>query len=195
MTRHTWLGWVIAAQSTLLLGGTASHAVRPAKSLYTALDRTHCSAVDPATDGRQLRCQGLPGYPVYLSEADLRAFVSVGANAETRKAATQTLAASNSIFPGATQRATLEWRFVIRDEKPAPYALILRYFTVRDNRRGQVLVVTRVTDTEACHVAYIDALANPNAIILARRIADERARKFDCKGTPVRIGAAGLSPM
>jgi hypothetical protein len=57
------------------------------------------------------------------------------------------------------------------------------------------VVVTRVTDTEACHVAYIDALANPDPIILARRIADEQARAFNCLSEPSRIGATGKSPM
>ena len=76
-----------------------------------------------------------------------------------------------------------------------PYATIVRYFTKNDQRRGEVLVVTRVTETEACHVAYVDAVANPNAIIIARRVADERARKFDCKTDPARIGATGKSPM
>jgi hypothetical protein len=73
--------------------------------------------------------------------------------------------------------------------------MIVRYFTKSQTKRGQVLVVTRVTDREACHVAYIDAVANANAIILARRIADEKARKFDCKSDPARVGAVGKSPM
>ena len=55
-----------------------------------------------------------------------------------------------------------------------PYAAIVRYFTAVDGAKGEVLVVSRITATEACHVAYIDALATPEAIVLARRVADER---------------------
>lgn len=185
----------VAAALGPLLAAADAGAVRPSKSLYTALDRSHCEAVGQKPDGQHLRCQGLPGYPLYIVESQSKSFVSVGADGEARRAARQTLEVSNTLFKDKTARATVEWRFVIRDEKPAPYAMIVRYFTRKDKRSGQVLVVTRVTDSEACHIAYIDAIANPNAIMLARRIADERAKRFDCKGDPVRIGAAGKSPM
>ena len=65
---------------------------------------------------------------------------------------------------------------------------LLRYFTAVDSAKGEVLVVSRITATEACHVAYIDALATPEAIVLARRVADERARSFDCRDEPRREG-------
>ncbi|MGE0698546.1 MAG: hypothetical protein AB7O57_05570, partial [Hyphomicrobiaceae bacterium] len=90
---------------------------------------------------------------------------------------------------------TLEWRFVKRDGKVMPYATIQRYFTRNDTGAGEVLVVTKVTATEDCHVAYIDALADPQAIALARQVADRDARAFDCTATPKRIGRAGKSPM
>jgi hypothetical protein len=44
-------------------------------------------------------------------------------------------------------------------------------------------------------VAYIDALANADAISLARRIADGRARTFDCRREPRVEGDTGRSPM
>lgn len=177
-----------------LMSGPAM-AVRPVKSLYTAVDLSHCDQISKSEDGTRMLCEGLPGYPVFVAEGDLRFFISVGKNGETRRAAQQTLASFNTLFKGNSTRATLEWRFVIRDGKPVPFAMIARYFTKSDAKRGQVLVITRVTDSETCHVAYIDAVANPSAIVLARRIADERARKFDCKGDPVKVGATGKSPM
>ena len=195
MTSTKQVGWALVSLLAHAATSGEAMAVRPAKSLYTALDLAHCNTIASHPDGNRLLCEGLPGYPIYVAAGDLRYFVSVGKDGEARRAATQTLSAFNTLFKDSSTRATLEWRFVIRDEKPAPFAMIVRYFTKRDNKRGQVLVVTRVTDTEACHVAYIDAVANPNAIVLARRIADERARKFDCKGDPVRIGATGKSPM
>jgi hypothetical protein len=177
-----------------MAGWGVAHAVRPSKSLYTALDLSHCIEADGDAGGWR-KCEGLPGYPVYVAEDDLRFFVSVGEDGGKRRAASQTLAAFNTLFKGSSTRTAVEWRFVIRDEKPAPYAMILRYFTKSDRGKGEVLVVTRVTETEACHIAYIDAVANPNAIVLARRMADERARKTDCKGEPVKVGVTGKSPM
>jgi len=56
-------------------------------------------------------------------------------------------------------------------------------------------VVSKVSDTEACHVAYIDALANPDAIAMARQIADRQAKGFDCRQEPRTEGATGRSPM
>ena len=45
----------------------------------------------------------------------------------------------------------------------------------------QVLVVTRLGETgTVCHVAYVDALLNPNANALAREAADTIARIFTC---------------
>ena len=172
-----------------------SGAVRPAKSIYTALDRAKCQVQTGQSSYKQWLCQGLDGFPIVLSENALHAFLSVGADAGLRKAAKQTLSASNTVFHDRSGRSALEWRFIIRDKKPVPYALIVRYFTREGSRRGQVLVVMRITDREACHVAHIDAVANPNAIMMARRIADTDARKFDCKKEPVRAGVDGMSPM
>ena len=76
-----------------------------------------------------------------------------------------------------------------------PYAIIVRFHTAVDGRKGDVLVVSKVSTNETCHVAYIDALANHDAITLARQIADGRARTFDCTGEPTAEGATGRSPM
>ena len=42
-------------------------------------------------------------------------------------------------------------------------------------------------------MAYIDALANTDAIALARQIADRRAKSFDCRQEPQTEGATGKS--
>ena len=185
---------ILAALLLVVLTGTAS-AIRPSKSIYTALDLAHCRDVANDRGRRSLICDGLQGFPIHIGLGDLHYFVSVGPDGATRRAASQTLAPYNSLFPVKSRRAAIEWRFIIRDEKPVPYAMIVRYFTKQGNKRGQVLVVTRITDHEACHVAHIDAMANSDAIMLARRIADEQARTFDCKNEPLRIGAVGKSPM
>ena len=88
-------------------------------------------------------------------------------------------------------------RGVVFDEeqKPVPYATIVRYFTGEGARRGEVLVVMRVAGSEACHVAYVDALANPDAMVLAREAADARGRGAACPPKPVILGATGRSPL
>jgi hypothetical protein len=165
------------------------------KSLYTTIDLKVCKQVKRDRDGGAWRCEGLAGYPVYFAEGDLRHFVSVGPDAEKRRAATQTLGAFNSIFEKGSSRATIEWRFDRRGERKLPYAIIVRYHTSREGRRGDVLVVSKVTPSETCHVAYIDALANEDAIALARQVADRRAKPFDCRKQPTPEGDRGKSPM
>ena len=59
---------------------------------------------------------------------------------------------------------------------------------------GDVLVISKVTPEETCHVAYIDALANADAIALARRIADAEARSFDCRSRAAGPGRKGQKP-
>ena len=122
-------------------------------------------------------------------------FVSVGADPQKRRAATQTLGAFNSMFEKGHSRATIEWRFNRRGERKIPYAIIVRFHTSRDGRNGDVLVVSKVSDAETCHMAYIDALANPDAIALARQIADRQAKSFDCRQEPRTEGETGRSPM
>lgn len=190
MTRLTLISALVAAA---FIAGPLS--ASPLKSLYTTIDLTRCRQTSKGPDGGSWLCEGLSGYPVYIAEGDLRTFVSVGRNPRKRRAAEQTLAPFNSLFRGNSQRATLEWRFVKRDGKVEPFATIQRYFTKSDTAAGEVLVVTKVTRTEDCHVAYIDALANTDAIVLARAVADNEARKFDCKAEPRTVGKRGRSPM
>jgi hypothetical protein len=186
-----WAAWL----ALLLAAPQEARAIQQVKSLYTVIDLDKCKPVATHPDGNQWLCEGLPGYPVYIAEGDLRFYLSAGPKAAETRAAKQTLVPFNTVFEGNSNRTTVEWRFIIRDGNPVPYASIVRYFTSSDDSQGQVLVVTRVTDTEACHVAYIDALANPDPIVLARRVADEQARAFNCRSEPSRIGAAGKSPM
>jgi hypothetical protein len=138
------------------------------RSVYTTLDLAHCTTLKSTPDGTTYKCPGLPEVPVYFAEGDDRTFLSAGAALAKSRAAQQTLKSFNSVFPKAGGRATIEWRFVIRDNRKVPYAMIVRYFTEIDKAKGQVLVVSRVTDKDACHVAYIDARANPDAIVMAR---------------------------
>jgi hypothetical protein len=173
----------------------APAAANPVKSLYTTVDLKVCRQLKRHRDGGAWRCEGLAGLPVYVAEGDLRHFVSVGADPQKRRAATQTLGAFNSIFEKGHSRATIEWRFSRRGERKIPYAIIVRFHTSREGHNGDVLVVSKVSDAETCHMAYIDALANPDAIALARQVADREAKSFDCRQQPRTEGATGRSPM
>lgn len=184
---------IIATAAVLCSGGAL--AVQPVKSLYTALDPAACRAVPDRGRGVARVCEGLPGYPVYVAEGDRGVFLSVGPEPEARRAAQQTLGAVNTLFEKNGQRPTVEWRFIVRDGKTVPYATIVRYRTRSRTDSGEVLVVMRVTERDACHVAYIDALANPDAIVRARRIADTVARSEPCPDRPRIDGVHGQSPM
>ena len=172
----------------------SSHA-NPLKSQYTTIDLKACAKLKAHPDGSAWRCRGLPGYPVYVAEGDLRTFISVGANAEKRRAAEQTLGPFNTIFPAGSRRATLEWRFNRKGDALVPYAIILRYYTKGDTGRGEVLVVTKVSPGQTCQMAYIDALATHEPMVLAHRMADETARSFDCNTEPVTVGSRGKNPL
>jgi hypothetical protein len=177
------------------LFGAAPTSAHPVKSLYTTVELKTCKPIKPHPHGGAWLCEGLGGLPVYVAEGDLRQFLSVGANAQLRRAATQTLGAFNTIFEKGSDRATIEWRFDRRGERQIPYATIVRFHTLRDGRKGDVLVVLKVDSAETCHVAYIDALANSDAIQLARQVADAKAKAFDCRQEPRAEGAGGKSPM
>ena len=186
----------------MVLGGCLASALdhspaaaNPVKSLYTTVKLKTCKQVKRHRDGGAWLCEGLAGLPVYVAEGDLRQFLSVGADAPKRRAATQTLGAFNSIFENGSDRATIEWRFDRRGEKQIPYAIIVRFHTAQDGRKGDVLVVSKVGAAETCHVAYVDALANSDAITLARFVADKQAKTFDCRSEPHTEGATGKSPM
>jgi hypothetical protein len=189
---------VVAAGGSICLAslfGAAPVAANPLKSLYTTVELKACKPIKPHPDGGAWLCDGLGGLPVYIGEGHLRQFLSVGANAQTRRAATQTLGAFNTIFEKGSDRATIEWRFDRRGERQIPYATIVRFHTSRDGRKGDVLVVLKVGPADSCHVAYIDALANSDAIALARQVADVEAKAFDCRQEPRAEGAGGKSPM
>ena len=109
--------------------GHSPAAANPVKSLYTTIELKACKQVKRHRDGGAWLCEGLAGLPVYIAEGDLRQFLSVGADAQKRRAATQTLGAFNSIFEKGSDRATVEWRFNRRGERQIPYAIIVRFHT------------------------------------------------------------------
>lgn len=170
-------------------------AVQQPKSRYSTVDLAKCEQTVRGSKEKAWICPGLPGYPLYISVDGQRTFFSPGPKAATRRAARQALSSASSLFDGKSRRAAIEWRFVIRDKKVVPYATIVRYFTQGAAGRGEVVVVTKVAEIESCQVARIDALANGDAMVLARAVADRKARSFECGNDPEVVGTVGKSAM
>jgi len=146
------------------------------ESAYTEVNLDACSLVESDDFGSRWACPGYRGIPVMIAEGDLRFFVSYGLTSMQEKAAGQTLPPFNHLGE------MIEWRLSNAEGRWRPFATILRYVTAREqgDKEAQILVVTRLGEGATCHVAYIDATANPDANVLARKAADERARDFDC---------------
>jgi hypothetical protein len=134
--------------------------------------------------GATFACPGYKGIPVMVAEGDLRFFVSYGLTSTTERAAGQTLPPFNHLGK------TIEWRLSNVEGGWKPVATILRWFTDKGENQtgGEVLVITKISPGATCHIAYVDARANPDANTLARKAADDLARDFDCADEPDIIG-------
>ena len=140
-------------------------------------------------DGSTTRvCACKSGLVVLISEDDLRETVSVGRN---RTAAANAPAGGTSFGPFNSTAHTVEWRAL----NGKPFAIIQRWHIADvsgEDKNGRpiakpVLAVTRLPPGPACHVAYVDVKANPNANELARNAADEFARDFKCGKEEVKV--------
>jgi hypothetical protein len=152
-------------------------------SVYTPLNLNACKNVTPPEAreyGGVFLCKGYDAMNVRVAEGDLRMFVSYGPKSATQTAAYETVPKFNSIGE------MLEWRLA----NGRPFATILRFRWDSDGVKGSTLVVTKLGEDDACHVAYIEAAGNPNANTLARQIADAQARGFVCKRDRARTYAA-----
>lgn len=165
-------------------------------SSYTSTAPKDCrvsTAGNGADDSTIRVCPGKAGLVVLVSEDDLRETVSVG---RSRAAAAREPAAQAWFGPFNSTSKTVEWRTI----NGKPFAIIQRWH-IADNadedKDGRpiakpLLVVTRLPPGKVCHVAYIDAAANPDADEIARKAADEVARGFRCGKDDVKtIGANG----
>lgn len=183
--------------AALVLAGTpflvAPAIAQSVASAVTKLDLDKCrhTAGKAEEDYGEWRCQGYGGIPVYIAAGDQRSYVSFGRNAKKELAARQTLTSFNG------EGETIEWR----GERGAggklkPFATIMPWSTTVSSGdeavRGRMLVVTRLGPGGVCHVGYVDAKANDDADVLARRIADETARSFKCgSDKPQILGKRG----
>ena len=170
---------LLAAAAALVALATPAYA--GFNSAYTEIDLDECLVLDADDFGASWSCTGYKGYPLMVTEGDLRFSLVYGFGA--RAGDGQTLPPFNHLGE------KLEWRLSNKLGRWMPIATIVRYFTADPETgedKGQVLVVTQLVEGNSCHIAYIDALANPNANELAREAAD-RSGTFDCAKDEVEI--------
>lgn len=180
----------------LICAGLGCANAQSVRSSYTSTAPKDCRQIGKPSnlDGSTTRvCPGKDGLVVLIAEDDLREIVSVGRN---RKQAAEEPAANAWFAPFNSSENTVEWRTA--GEKP--FAIIQRWH-IADNtdpdKQGRpktkaMLVVTRLPPGPVCHVAYVDAIANPAANELARKAADDFARGFTCGKDKVKIiGTSG----
>ena len=159
-------------------------------SAYTKIDLDMCPKREEWELGASFTCEGYKGWPLIVAESDLRFYIAYSEDTEGQTSFGQTIPAFNTIHD------TLEWRLKKGpDGGWQPLATILRYYTDGaaadgSTKQGEVLVVTKIRADDSCHIAHINALTVPDANLVARRIADEKAASFDCENGEIeRVGA------
>lgn len=155
-----------------------------AESIYTKLDLKKCVAIEKDEQGGRWSCPGWSGYPVEFSEGDLRQSLFFGHLGDWSKKPHW-----ESFGPFNHVQGTFEW---ITEGKTAK-AAIARFIIENSNEetgevdeksRGQVLVIFKVGqkgEGEACTVGYVDARANPQPNVLARKVAATEVHDFACR--------------
>jgi hypothetical protein len=192
MFRITTAGLAILLLVMLLMcSGPERADAQSVGSQYTSTAPKDCHQIGKPSelDGSTTRvCKGKDGLEILIAEDDLREIVSVGRN---RRAAAEEPAAKVWFAPFNSSETTVEWRTAAA----RPFAIIQRWHIAdgtdpdkegRPNTKA-MLIVTRLPPGPVCHVAYVDAIANPNANELARKAADEFASRFTCGKDEVKI--------
>jgi hypothetical protein len=164
-------------------------------SAYTDLDWkkdcvTYAEAKDGEGDWADLACSGYRGYPVLIAYDDERESLFYGFPAADMTSVWESFTAFNA------STGKVEWRIETDGDVAVPFAAIhRRSVSNADNpdKSTEVLLVSKVAQPEAregCTVGVVLATGNPQANDQARRIADEKARAFQCgKDQRVTIGA------
>lgn len=159
-----------------------------AEFVYQPLREADCPVVASYENGSTSLCHGPDGTPFLVSEGDLRMSVTFGGVGPDSRPSFQSFGAFNSLGE------LIEWRV----EGGVAVATILRWHLDpgEGGTPGQVLVVSKVGagTSPGCVVAYVDALANPDANALAREAADRIVPNADCAShMPSYYGVRGPS--
>lgn len=163
----------------LIVSLGAAPALAATDSTYTDINLDECLLLHADDFGAEWACPGYRGYPLWISEGDLRFFISFGFGAPDEPAATQTMPQFNYLGD------TLEWRLTNETGDFRPFAAIVRYHldegSGEEDDTSQVLAVIKVAPGNTCHIGYVDATLVPDANEQARAIADNDAPDFDCE--------------
>lgn len=154
-------------------------------SAYTDLDwKADCvvygQAAENEGDWADYACSGYRGYPVLISYDDERESIYYGFPKAEMTDVWESFVAFNESGP------KVEWRIETNGDLAVPFAAIQRRTVSAGDaadKKVDVLVVSKVGQPggePGCTVGLIAAAGNPQANDEARKIADEKAKTFQC---------------
>ena len=162
-----------------LVSGVSISQAATLTSVYTDLTDKACKTLESDSSGSgwyKGQCQGINGYKLILTEADIRQSIDV----ITPKGKSFPLDLINNVsLHFSTVGKKAEWRIAANKQ---PVALILRYNAKEDAadpaKVTSYLVVSKVTDKLVCITDIVKP--QPNANEIARQLADQAPAKA-CK--------------
>jgi hypothetical protein len=162
-----------------LVSGISISQAATLTSIYTDLTDKACKTLESDSSGSgwyKGQCQGINGYKLILTEADIRQSIDV----ITPKGKSFPLDLINNVsLHFSTVGKKAEWRIAANKQ---PVALILRYNANEDAadpaKVTSYLVVSKVTDKLVCITDIVKP--QPNANEIARQLADQAPAKA-CK--------------
>jgi hypothetical protein len=162
-----------------LVSGVSISQAATLTSVYTDLTDKACKTLESDSSGSgwyKGQCQGINGYKLILTEADIRQSIDV----ITPKGKSFPLDLINNVsLHFSTVGKKAEWRIAANKQ---PVALILRYNANEDAadpaKVTSYLVVTKVTDKLVCITDIVKP--QPKANEIARQLADQAPAKA-CK--------------
>lgn len=152
----------------LILAATAPCA-QAADSAYTRHDWEKCPQVKADEDWVVRRCEGFAGVPIFYVGAEDSTSVGFGADGLR----------GDGLGDFTFAKDTVEWR----KAGDGPYAAILRYdfgSSIGGPFRSRLVVYKLEGAKSSCIVGSVDG-AKKNANLLARELADGRAKAFRCE--------------
>ena len=159
-----------------LVSGISISQAATLTSVYTDLTDKACKTLESDSSGSgwyKGQCQGINGYKLILTEADIRQSIDV----ITPKGKSFPLDLINNVsLHFSTVGKKAEWRIAANKQ---PVALILRYNANEDAadpaKVTSYLVVTKVTDKLVCITDIVKP--QPKANEIARQLADQALAK------------------
>lgn len=175
---------VLVIVFALVLAGRAF----AAETVYQKFSDAGCETLYTDEISATSFCTGPAGTPFLVSDSDARISVTFGGVDRKSHPPFESFAGFNSISD------TIEWQIT----DGVALATIVRWHIepADGGAGGQVLVVSKVGSENApgCPVAYVDAMANRGANVLARDAATMIAPNVDCaRHIPFYYGRRGPS--